>query len=437
MKTKISSNLNWTKHTKFKSKIVYPENIGEIKSIMKEPNIIFAGNQRSFGDNAINSKTIVSLKKIKKILFFDKKKGLINVESGMLLSEILKVIVPEGWILPVMPGSKYVTVGGVIANNVFGKNSKKNQLKYHLKEIKLILENSKLINCSKKLNSEIFNLTIGGFGLTGAIVSAKIKLKKINSSMISQNVISFSSYESFFKVLENINKYEYTLSWIKSIEKNRIEGLLYLGNHEKGNKNKEIFYKTNDKKLNLINFLLLKTFTQNFYLLKILNNLFYFFKKNFFRKKINWNEFFFPQDKYTDFNKIYGKNGFIQLQFVVPKKNLINILNKVSLFFKMNKIFSTFIIIKKMSEKGDYLTFYGNGISVSLDIPINRNFDKLKIFFNKLFIEEEVRINFSKDSLAKYNFTKNLNGYKKFKRKLKSLNKKRNIKSLFSMRSNL
>ena len=76
-----------------------------------------------------------------------------------------------------MPGSKYVSVGGVIANNVFGKNSK-NQLKYHLKEIKLILENSKLINCSKKLNSEIFNLTMGGFGLTGAIVSAKINLKR-------------------------------------------------------------------------------------------------------------------------------------------------------------------------------------------------------------------------------------------------------------------
>ena len=90
-----------------------------------------------------------------------------------------------------------------------------------------------------------------------------------------------------------------------------------------------------------------------------------------------------------------------------------------------------------MNEKGKYLTFYGNGISISLDIPINQNFDQLEFFFNKLFTEEEVRINFSKDSLAKYNFTKNLNGYKKFKKKLKQLNKKRNIKSLFSMRSNL
>ena len=86
---------------------------------------------------------------------------------------------------------------------------------------------------------------------------------------------------------------------------------------------------------------------------------------------------------------------FYSTSICCAKKNLINILNKVSLFFKMNKIFSTFIIIKKMSEKGDYLTFYGNGISVSLDIPINRNFDKLKIFLT-IFIEEEVRITFPK-----------------------------------------
>ena len=90
-----------------------------------------------------------------------------------------------------------------------------------------------------------------------------------------------------------------------------------------------------------------------------------------------------------------------------------------------------------MSEKGDNLTFYGNGISVSLDIPINQNYKKLRLFFNKLFTEENVRINFSKDSITNYDYIKNLSGYNQFKQKLKNLNKKRNIRSLFSVRSNL
>ena len=90
-----------------------------------------------------------------------------------------------------------------------------------------------------------------------------------------------------------------------------------------------------------------------------------------------------------------------------------------------------------MSENGDNLTFYGNGISVSLDIPINQNYKKLRLFFNKLFTEENVRINFSKDSITNYDYIKNLSGYNQFKQKLKNLNKKRNIRSLFSVRSNL
>ena len=124
MYSKVTSNLNWGRNTKIYSKVLFPKNIKEIKTIIKKNNFIFAGNSRSFGDNSINSKLIISTKNLKNILNYDKKKGLINVESGTLLSEILETILADGWILPLMPGSKYVSVGGIIANNVHGKNSK-------------------------------------------------------------------------------------------------------------------------------------------------------------------------------------------------------------------------------------------------------------------------------------------------------------------------
>ena len=127
MYSKVTSNLNWGRNTKIFSKVFFPKNINEIKVFAKKHNLIFSGNNRSFGDNSINPKLIVSTKNLNKILDYDKKSGLINVESGILLSEILKIIIADGWILPLMPGSKYVSVGGIIANNVHGKNSKNSQ----------------------------------------------------------------------------------------------------------------------------------------------------------------------------------------------------------------------------------------------------------------------------------------------------------------------
>ncbi len=436
MYSKVTSNLNWGRNTKIYSKVLFPKNIKEIKTLIKKDNFIFTGNSRSFGDNSINSKLIISTRNLKNILNYDKKKGLINVESGTLLSEILETILADGWILPLMPGSKYVSVGGIIANNVHGKNSKKNQLKYHVKEIRVLLENGKIIDCSRNKNKKVFDLTLGGFGLTGMIISAKIKLKKIKSSQISQKIISFDSYKIFFEIINKIKNYEYSVIWINSFGKNKISGLLYLGDHEKkGEKNITTY--SGDKKLNFFNFFILKTLTQNYYLIKILNYFYYFYSKNFFKKKIHWNQFFFPQDKYKNFNEIYGEKGFIQFQFCVSENFLIDTLNEISIFFEINKIHSSFVVLKKFDEKGKYLNFSGKGISVSMDIPINKHYKKLKMFLNNLIIKKKIRINFSKDSLVTYDYTKTINGYKQFKKELYSLNKTRKLKSLFSQRSKL
>lgn len=436
MYSKITSNLNWGRNTKIYSKVLFPKNINEIKTLIKKDNFIFAGNSRSFGDNPINSKLIVSTKNLKNILNYDKKNGLINVESGTLLSQILEIILKDGWILPLMPGSKYVSVGGIIANNVHGKNSKKNQLKYYVNGIKVLLENGKIINCSRNKNKKLFELTLGGFGLTGMIISAKIKLRKIKSSQISQKIISFDSYKKFFEIIKKIKNHEYSVTWVKSLEKNKISGLLYLGDHEK-KKEKYITTYSGDKKLNFFNFLILKTLTQNYYLIKILNFFYYFYSKNFFKKKTHWNQFFFPQDKYKNFNEIYGEEGFVQFQFCVTEKFLIETLNEISVFFKKNKIHSSFVILKKFDEKGKFLNFCGKGISVSMDIPINKHYKKLKVFLNNLIIKNKIRINFSKDSLVTHDYTKSINGYKQFKKELCRLNKTRKLKSLFSQRAKL
>jgi len=432
MKSQSKLNLNWTRNISVKPNVFFPSNESDLKKKLLKKNFIPAGNQRSFGDNAINKKNILSLKKFNKIISFDKTKGIINAESGVLISDVLKRICKDGWFLPVTPGSKYVSIGGIIANNVHGKNTKNNQISYYVKEIKLLLTNGRIIFCSNKKNQKLFYLTIGGFGLSGIILSAKIKLKKIKSIYINQKIREFSSYGQFFTLLKNTKTYEYYVSWIETFSKTNIKGLTFFGNHS--NLKDNLIFEHKDRKLNNLNNILLKYFVNNFTRIKLINYLFRKTKSIFYKRKVTLNEFFYPQDKFMDFNKIYGSNGFFQVQFLVKLESFQKLMGEISSFFKKNKIFSSFIILKIMNEKGKYLNYSGRGISVSMDIPINQKKFLISKFMNYLFIKYKVKINCSKDSIAKADLFKKNSEYTRFKRDLSKIDKKHNISSLFSNR---
>tara|TARA_Y100001935_G_C17226548_1_gene468094 strand:+ start:427 stop:1038 length:612 start_codon:yes stop_codon:yes gene_type:complete len=196
-------------------------------------------------------------------------------------------------------------------------------------------------------------------------------------------------------------------------------------------KKKEISF--NDKKLSIIYYLFLKIFSQNYYGTKILNFFYMFIKGNFYKRETNLNNFFYPQDNFTDWNKIYGKKGFIEIQFLIDKNNFKNLMEEISNFLKNNKIFSPLIVIKNLNEKGSYLNFCGNGISISMDIPIDKKFNLIEKFFNSLFIKYKCTLNLAKDSIVESNFFKKNKNYIKFKKDLNLLKRKK-ISSIFSTR---
>ena len=178
----------------------------------------------------------------------------------------------------------------------------------------------------------------------------------------------------------------------------------------------------------------MKIFTQNYYLIKISKFIFRKLKKIFYKKISNFDDFFYPQDYFIDWNKIYGSNGFFQVQFLVKEKDFINILNRISTFFTKEKTFSTLTVIKQFDEKGKYLNFYGQGFSISMDIPINSKFLKTKEFLNNIFKEFEIKINFSKDSICSKQVIEQKREYIEFKNALNSINPERKLNSLFSNR---
>lgn len=434
MNIKKQKNTNWGSNVTTYPKIYKPKNYKEIKKIIsKKNNFIAQGNQRSFGDVALNKDSVLSLKNFDKVIFFDKKKGLIEVESGLLLKDLLSIIVPEGWFIPVTPGTKYVSIGGMVANNIIGKNTLNNQIKYHIKNIKLISINKKNINCSNKINKKIFDLTVGGFGLSGVILSVTLKLKKIYSKNIDQKIVEFKSFSEFYK-LSKINKnYEYSVCWIDNFNNKKILGLYYLGKSSKNKKNinSENFLAN---KLGLIILIILRIINSNYYFPKIMNFIFRNYKKFFYNKICHYNEFFYPQDNIPHWNKIYGSKGFIQVQFLIPENKFKKILEEISEFFNTYKIYSSFIILKKFKEKGKYLNFSGNGYSISFDFVINSKYQILKTFLNKIFKKYKLKVNFTKDLITEKNNAYNYKEFKKFKKDLLKINKSRKINSLFSKR---
>ena len=434
MIVKKKENTNWGNNTKTYPKIYEPKNYREIKKVINNnKNFVIQGNRRSFGDGGLNKNKVLSMKNFNKIISFDSIKGIIEAESGLLLNDLLPVITEKGWFLAVTPGTKYVSLGGMAANNVVGKNTYNNQIKYHIKKIKLMKPDKKIITCSKKNNKKIFDLTIGGFGLTGIILTVTFKLKKIYSKNIEQELVEFNNFKEFYRISKNSKKYEYSVCWIDNFNNKKIQGLYHLGNHSK----KKIYRNSENfifKKMGLLVLLIFRIINSNYILPKLLNFIFRNYKKIFYKKICHYNEFFYPQDNVPYWNKVYGKRGFIQIQFLIPENKFQVILNKISVFLNKNKIFSIFIVIKKFNEKGKYLNFSGKGYSISFDFGIDKKQYILKSFLNTMFEKYKLKVNFTKDLITNKNNVNNYKEIKMFKKSLLKINSNRKISSLLSKR---
>jgi len=428
---------NWGRNKKINPKEVVPKKMSDLKKAINKKSFITSGNQRSFGDVALNDNLIISMRNFNKIIHFNEKKGIIELQSGTLLKEILPIIVKKYWTFPVTPGTKYVSIGGMVANNIHGKNTKKNQIKFYVKNIKLLTPNKKIILCSLKKNKKIFDLTIGGFGLTGVILSVTLQLKKISSFYLKQKIVEFNTYNEFFNGAKKIDNFEYSVSWVDKFTNNKISGLWFFSNHAKIKRNYTNFKIFNEKKIGIVWYLILGLIVNVNFFSRLFNYLYKTYKKSFYNEIVQYDQYFYPQDYFIDWNKAYGKKGMFQVQFLVPKEKFIDILSQIHIFFKNENIFSSFVVIKKVNEKGKYLNFAGKGYSVSLDFIINNKFNLLKDFFNEIVRVNKLKVNFAKDFIANESNAYNYKEFKKFKKDLLILNKKRKLNSYFSKRINI
>ena len=418
MQKKISG---WGRNIASDANISYPKNLNELKKEIKY-NCIARGLGRSYGDSSIQPNKTIITTNLNKIINFNEKTGILESECGISIKQLNEIIVNKGWFLPVTPGSKNITLGGMIATNVHGKNHHKvGGLGNYIINLKILNHKNKLILCSKKLNSKIFNYSIGGMGLTGVIYSSKIKLKKISSDLIYEEKIKCKNLKETISQINKSQKWEYNVSWIDTSPSNEeigrsivSRGYFY--------KNKNIFNYSSKEMFTLPN--IFPFSLMNRIIIKILNTLYF----NFSRSKKNLttiNEFFYPLDKIKNWNNVYGNKGFISYQCSVPFKNSYNSIFEILMLIKKYKIYSFVSVLKSMKKKDTPLSFGQNGFTLVFDFPIYKNISIILKKMNEVVFKYNGKIYLAKDSIISKKDFENLNT-EFYKPEFKKLIKKNN-----------
>jgi len=323
---------------------------------------------RSYGDVALNpGGTLWDATGMNRLIHFDRENGILQCEAGISLHDIQRVILPQGFSLPVIPGTQYVTVGGAIANDVHGKNHHRYG-SFGNQTIALTLQrsNGERLICSLEENSDYFTATIGGLGLTGLILDATLQLRRISGQWLDTQTLPFSGLDAFFTLAaESESGWEHTVAWIDCVTRHQ-RGIFMRANHADQTEPAPSWQSQNSipftPPCSLFNRLTLRPMNWAYYHLKS--------RTSGKLRQQRLEPFFYPLDTLSDWNRLYGPRGFYQYQCVVPAESgreaIADILSRIA-----------------TSGEGPagLLSFpQPGGITLALDFP-NRGKSTLALFY--------------------------------------------------------
>jgi FAD/FMN-containing dehydrogenase len=301
-------------------KPAWNDQVPEILRSASPGSLLPYGLGRSYGDSCLNNgRELIDCRRLNRILGFDESTGMLRCESGVGLSDILDVFLPKGWFLPVTPGTRFVTVGGAIANDVHGKNHHcAGTFGAHLRQIGLHRSNDGLVICNSQDNPAMLRATIGGLGLTGVIAWADVQLKRVAGPWINSESIPFESLNTFLDLSRESNdRFEYTVAWLDCFAGKKPRGIFFRGNHA-ADPGKEFRAK---RGLNLP--FALPGWVLNRYSVRAFNAAYYtIHSARKWAAVVPYDSFFYPLDSIRQWNLLYGKQGFLQYQCVIPETNV-------------------------------------------------------------------------------------------------------------------
>jgi FAD/FMN-containing dehydrogenase len=274
------------------------------------------GLGRSYGDSCLNDgQALLGAGGLDRLIAFDAQTGLLRCEAGASLSSIIDFVLPRGWFLPVTPGTRHVTIGGAIANDVHGKNHHRDgSLGHHVPRFELLRSDGSRLACSAESNPDLYRATIGGLGLTGLITWAEIRLRPVKGPWVGQRALRFRSLDEFFALCEPLERdHGYVVAWLDCASRAATRGVFFAGDHadDPGPAPRRSARRIPlEIPFSLVNGPTLRAFNELYYRLP---------RGDGAPRRVSYDSFFYPLDGIADWNRLYGPRGFFQYQCLVPE----------------------------------------------------------------------------------------------------------------------
>lgn len=369
--------------------------------------LIARGNGRSYGDAAVGDRVTLLCRGLGRMRSFDPQTGLLTVEAGAMLSDIIASFLPRGWFPPVVPGTKFVTVGGMIASDVHGKNHHRDGgFGDHLVSFRLLKADGESVTCSREENPELFHATIGGMGLTGVIAEATFPLKPIETGWILQETTVAPDLKAAIAALDRSGDATYSVAWIDCLARGAALGrsLVYAGEHATRDEvaaltaHAEPYPRPKQAKLGLpvdfpgwaLNSMSVKAFNEAYFRAGA--------RKAGAPHLGHWEPYFFPLDGIRDWNRLYGRRGFLQHQCVVPEARAEAVLGDILERFSRSGKGSFLAVLKKLRPASGMLSFPMPGYTLALDLPQTDAVRPLLDQIDRIVVEAGGRLYMAKDA---------------------------------------
>ncbi|HKJ23308.1 MAG TPA: FAD-binding oxidoreductase [Myxococcota bacterium] len=358
-------------------RVYRPEGLDGLQAVVAGAgqSVVPRGLGRSYGDAALNPDGVLLSTRLDRLLDFDPETGLLRCEAGVSLAEVLDVFLPRGFCFPVTPGTKHVTIGGAIAADVHGKNHHHSgSTAAFVEDFRMILASGEIVTCSRRENPELFWATLGGMGLLGFVVEARLRLRRVETAWMRVETTRARDLDAILALAEGDSGFEYSVAWIDCLARGRSLGrsVLTRANHVGRD---ALPARAAAAPLAPPTPLAVRVpFTMPGFLLnpwsvRAFNEAVYRVQRDGETLR-SCDAYFYVLDRIRDFNLAYGRRGLLQYQVWLPfetaREGLVELLEA----FSRSRRASFLAVLKTFgAASGGLLSFPGPGVTLSLDLP--------------------------------------------------------------------